>query len=457
MPPAESAIQPLPQNPSLNLLSNIAKQLRKAHKSRDSSVYQRIRDHHPQYAGASDEQIAGAGISLRDAQLVVAREYGFENWTHLKRHVQSLQNGDAAVALQKLVEAANNGRVTEITEILDSHPEIIDERGGNGVRTALHFATFQGHPEAVSLLLKRGANPNIRCEGDAGTPLHFAVELGDLRTVELLVSHGADVHGFGDVHGVDIIGWACVFHEKVHQHIVDYLLARGAKHNIFSAVSCGCVEAIRTLAEEDPAVLDKQMAIWEDYRRPLHQALIRRQHESVTTLVELGADLAATDTNDLTALDQATIQGESEVARFLIDHGSSIGLPAAMAMNRRQDIDRLMDADPECLEPGGKWGQLIASAAKRGSAGLLTRLLDHGADVNVMADFEGDSDVLTALHVAAYRHAPDLDVIRLLVERGADLTLKDTKFDSPPSGWAHHAGNTEAYELLREYEASQNK
>ena len=107
MPPAESAIQPLPQNPSLNLLSNIAKQLRKAHKSRDSSVYQRIRDHHPQYAGASDEQVAGAGISLRDAQLVVAREYGFGNWTHLKRRIQSLQNGDATVALQKLVPRAH--------------------------------------------------------------------------------------------------------------------------------------------------------------------------------------------------------------------------------------------------------------------------------------------------------------------------------------------------------------
>jgi len=274
---------------------------------------------------------------------VVAQEYGFENWTHLKRQVQTLQNGDAESALTDLIEAANNGRVDRIAELLDAHPEIIDRRGGSGTRAALHFAAIQRHPDAISLLLQRGANPDIRCEGDEATALHFAAELGDTRTVEMLVSHGADVQG--------------------------------------------------------------------------------------------------------------AIQGEHDLAQLMIDHGAPIGMPAAMALNRRADIDRLMKADPQCLKPGGKWDQLILSAAKRGSADLLGRLLDHGADVNTMGDFEGDPEVLTALHVAAYSPSPDLEVIRLLVERGADLQIHDTKFNSPPRSWAHHRGKEKSFELLKSYES----
>lgn len=92
MPPDESASKQLPPNPSLNLLSNLAKQFRKQHRSGDPSVYERIRDHHPYYASASNEVLQGATLSLRDAQLVIAREHGFENWVGLKQHVLSAKD-----------------------------------------------------------------------------------------------------------------------------------------------------------------------------------------------------------------------------------------------------------------------------------------------------------------------------------------------------------------------------
>lgn len=89
---ASNAERCLPTNPSLNLLGKLAKQLRKGHAAGDSSVLQRIRDAHPQYAAADDPQIISASISLRDAQLVIAREYGFENWAHMKRHVEAARD-----------------------------------------------------------------------------------------------------------------------------------------------------------------------------------------------------------------------------------------------------------------------------------------------------------------------------------------------------------------------------
>jgi ankyrin repeat protein len=53
----------------------------------------------------------------------------------------------------------------------------------------------------VRTLLERGADPNIRDEGDSAFPIHFAAERGDLAVVKLLVEHGADPIGAETAHG----------------------------------------------------------------------------------------------------------------------------------------------------------------------------------------------------------------------------------------------------------------
>jgi ankyrin repeat protein len=53
----------------------------------------------------------------------------------------------------------------------------------------------------------------------------------------------------------------------------------------------------------------------------------------------------------------------------------------------------------------------------------------------------------TSLHQAAF--AGHYDVVRVLVERGARLDLKDTMWQGTPEGWAAHAGKTEVAEYLR--------
>ena len=65
--------------------------------------------------------------------------------------------------------------------------------------------------EAVRLLLEHGADPNAREAGDNTYPLHWAAALGHLDVVRLLLDSGGDVHGVGDVHELDVIGWATVY------------------------------------------------------------------------------------------------------------------------------------------------------------------------------------------------------------------------------------------------------
>ena len=99
-------------------------------------------------------------------------------------------------------------------------------RHGPGVRTALHEAVGAKPEAAVKLLLERGADPNIRCEGDNAMPLHFAAEKSLFPIIRLLIEHGADPIGEGNYHELGVIGWATAWdYMHTDKEIVDYLLA----------------------------------------------------------------------------------------------------------------------------------------------------------------------------------------------------------------------------------------
>ena len=167
----------LPPSPSLEQLKKQAKSLLKRQQAADSEVLTRIRENHPRWRNLSEEQVAASPFALADAQLVIASEYGFASWSKLQSHVKTLEAASStAEAVASLRDAAGGGDLARLNALLDAHPELIDERGGEGVRTPLHQAVFGNSEAAVNLLLHRGANPNIRCEGDNAYPLHFAVE-----------------------------------------------------------------------------------------------------------------------------------------------------------------------------------------------------------------------------------------------------------------------------------------
>jgi hypothetical protein len=58
---------------------------------------QRVAQHHPRFAGG---RIDAAALALSDAQLVIAREYGFRSWPKLRSHVLRL-SGDAPAAAER--------------------------------------------------------------------------------------------------------------------------------------------------------------------------------------------------------------------------------------------------------------------------------------------------------------------------------------------------------------------
>ncbi|MGJ5817023.1 ankyrin repeat domain-containing protein [Paludibaculum fermentans] len=248
---------------------------------------------------------------LADALLAVARDHGFASWRALKAEVEARQ----AKANSTFFEACDQGDVDLLGRLLASDPSLVSARNPRRYQaTGLHAAASHGHLPAVQLLLARGSDPNARETGDDTYPLHWAAARGHLEVVRALLDAGGDVHGFGDDHAMDVIGWATFFRDPGDQaqDVVPLLLERGARHHIFSALTVGDPRLIQKLVEENPEALDRRMSPFEHGQTSLHFAISRKRYDLVELLIELGADLEATDKSGQTAMAMAMLRGDRE-------------------------------------------------------------------------------------------------------------------------------------------------
>ena len=397
----------------------------------------------------------GGDPSLRDVQHALAIEHGLSGWTELATRVAEIGATDddrSLAALTSLLDASGRGDIEQVTELLDAHPELVSERGflGNntGRRTALHYAVGGSHEAVVRLLLDRGADANVRDDGDNAIPLCFACEKNDFEIIRLLVEHGADVNSTGDMHTMDVIGWATVF-GAARPEIVDYLLKHGARHNIWSAVTMGDVAGIRAIAQADRSRLDATMDDANHRRHPLHLAIVKRRLESLAELLALGADTETRDAGKLTPIDQAALNGETEMIRMLLNAGADLDLPAAILLGRAEDFERLLRRDPDVLKPGHAWGTLIIRAAAQAPGGVIDTLIHAGADVDAIDDSLTAVDSTggyTPLHEAAFRG--NREAVVALLSHGANVRKRDSTYCSTPAGWANYAKHPDLRDLI---------
>jgi ankyrin repeat protein len=437
----------LTTNTTLDHLRNDAKRWLKSLRAGEAGARARLLSAHahaPQRPG------------LRDVQHALAREHGFTGWAALKSHLATRVASEAPLprdaARQALHDAALRGDVSRIASLLDDHPDLVSERGTmpghTGARTALHFAVNGLHEAAIVLLLERGADPNVLCEGDAATPLHFAAERGHFGIIRLLIEHGSDPIGVGDYHELEVIGWATVFGTG-DKEIVDYLLAHGARHNIFSAVAVGEVDEIRRIATEMPTLLDHRMDQTNKRRRPLHLAVVKKQPTALATLLDLGANIEAPDGAGFTPLDQAALGGEHAMAHVLLERGAEMRLPAAVGLGEASKIERLVASEPGCLAPGGRWAHLIVRAAEQAPGDVLETLIRLGASPNAAADpttaIDGTSGY-TPLHAAGF--FGNVEAATVLLKHGANVSVRDDKYRGTPAGWANYASQTAVRDLI---------
>ena len=164
------------------------------------------------------------------------------------------------------------------------------------------------------------------------------------------------------------------------------------------------------------------------------------------TLLDYGAAFEGGGTNWQSAVLTALIFGFPATANALVRRGAPLqDLRVVAGLGRAGDVARLLPrADSQSRHAA------LALAAQSGHAEVVRILLDAGEDPD-RNNPEGYHAHATPLHHAAL--ADHEDVVRLLVERGARLDIRDTIYSGTPLDWAVYGGKTAIAEYLREHGA----
>lgn len=298
--------KPLPPNPTLEYDKKQAKALLKAYKAGDADALERVRAAHPRLENVPERQIPVQEFKLSDAQLVIAREYGFSSWPKLKHEIELVNTG-LAQQFSQFADAVKHGRTTKVKELLASTPglvKMINDPVINFDAPAILVAS-EHSKELVDVLLGYGADINTRSVWWAG--------------------------GFSALHGRD-------------RKMFDFLVERGAKLDAYAATEQNLLAELRALVEADPDVVH---AKGPDGQRPLHFA---RSKTAIDYLLEHGADINARDVDHRGTAAQWLLGDHPDLSRYLLERGAESDIFMVCALGDMVRVKELLASDPQALE-----------------------------------------------------------------------------------------------------------
>ena len=223
--------------------------------------------------------------------------------------------------------AAAMNDVESLSRILESDPGAADSRLTNGTNPVCFAAWSRSH-EALEMLLKAGADPNVTYGRDM-TPLRRAALYDDTESCRLLLEHGA----IPSDAAVNAAAW-----RNRDPECVKVLLDYGGNPNPggddFGAINWAAweaqTEAVKALLERgaDP---NHRAPAWAG-AGPLHfaafagsRAPAERVTETIVALLNAGSDVNLVDDNGNTPLDAAISRENHAAADLLREHGGKTG------------------------------------------------------------------------------------------------------------------------------------
>jgi ankyrin repeat protein len=271
----------------------------------------------------------------------------------------------------------------------------------------------------VSLLLDAGANAS-RANQDGETPLMLVARTGSVKVADLLVKHGANVNLHEEFRKQTPLMWAAA--EKKPE-MVAYLISKGASLNV------------RAIANDWPNQMTNEPRVQYRPTGGLTALLYAARSgclACVEALVKAGADVNLPNPDGMTAMMVASDNANSEVAKYLLDHGANPNTwdwygrtPLYVAVNMRGGKDS---------NPG------VRDAA---SLELIRALLKAGVNADAQMNFRQPSrngnserfkdDLLTTGATSLIRAAQTFDneVVKALLEAGAQVDLPNASGVTP--------------------------
>jgi hypothetical protein len=367
----------LPERPHLDVPKREARELLKEWRARSPEALDRIRRRHPKFHEADHAAISAAKFLLNDAQLVLAREYGFSNWAQLKERI------DANTVTGLLLEAIQSDDRETVVRLLRANPNLLHVPlwSGNWGPPMSHAANL-GRLEIIKAVAVLGAR-------DHQHAFDRAVLQGKLESARWLHEQGAKL-----VPGIVMGACECLnpaglgfladlgapFTDNKGDRLAPLGLALetygrnpGGKHAVLEifaqqgyalpdtpmmAFHCGKVDRLTGFLRRDPGLLERRFSLLEIYPPELGCAKDGRSGMHWTPI------------DGTTLLHLAIDFDEEEVFELLLVHGAN--------------VDARAKVDAEGF--GGHtpiYNAVVSHGKHQGS--MAKRLVDRGASTTVRA------------------------------------------------------------------------
>jgi len=476
----------LPARPSLDSLRKQAKKLARDITAGDAAAVARARAHLPH---------ADLPLTQRNAQLVIAREYGYAGWQDLTAEVSKRLGKGLEWAAAQAQRAIHDNDVERLKQLLADYPALLSWQGNDDASGLLGFATiaygdaFDPERErsftraaCAELLIDAGAivTPTalrglldsrargmlqlFQRKGVLPRTLEFLAALGDLDGVRIALDENAK-----DLTVVnEAFERACSYqHEAVASLLLDRSVALDPKLGAQIDESVGRPAFIKYFMAERPARATR-VGLWKAFvMAQVSRAIHDRDVEAFVSLLQreswLLGEAWVEFQNEL--IGTATLNGRGEFIAALLDldpailrrqpppRSQAIEFAATYAHMELIPLLTRIWPLPDDLPYAAAMGDLArvrhgldqSSAPAQGDLdvalafAVINRhfdvadfLLEHGADINTSWNSHEPASILHHLVFL-----PDnYESMRFLIDRGIDMTIKDYRWNSTAQGWA---------------------
>jgi len=452
---------------NLEFYKKQAKSLLKAARARETAALERISRH---------VQLATQLPDLHHAQLAIARENGFASWPKFQSFIKQSQFDFQGLVSTFIDAATSDYRRAE--SLLAEHPQLAQA----GFYVALVLGDHQQVAEAVAAnpaLAKEKSGPQncepllYLCFSRYANPRHGAQRASALTEIaRFLLRNGADPDTTFIPENPNDSPLACLYaasglnnnlalttllldaganpndneslyHSTEHRDLacMKLLLARGAKPANTNALK-------HMLDVEDLTGVQLLLAAGADPNETnnrgetaLHWAIWRgRSAAIVAALLDAGGAIDSPRQDGRTAYALAALGGHTEIVALLESRGASTQLSPldefvrCCAKAAPDELEGILASHPGVAASFGstKNGErLLPDLASAHNAAAVRALLAVGFPADSLGEFGA-----TALHWACWKGFAD--IVKILLDAGASLTIEDQQFHATPSGWFSH-------------------
>lgn len=352
------------QHTDLDQLKRQAKELLSAFLAGDPAAVAEVKTH--------DRDADPATFALHDAQLVLARAYGFASWPKLKAYADG-------ITVKQWIAAVQAGDLGKVQAMLRARPELINMWGHE--RCAIHYAVLNRSAEMTRLLMQHGADPRagVYPHREATTALAMATERGYDEIVSIIRE------------------------EEQRRREANAGSSAAAPDAMFLVSNWKSGRALEML-QADPGLIHSASP---NGGTPLHAAACELHEQGIAWLLDHGADPNRRIKGTWTPIELAAVRKGwddsghpakfKRIAKLLLSRGAQLGPFSAIALGNADWI-RARHAEGTLVNPAasdhfvGHVG-FVETAIWHDRPEIMSLLLDLGLDPDERTRVGGMDDI----------------------------------------------------------------